>query len=1049
MKKSFLTIGLALGTTLLFFMPTKLQSQSSCPNLNFSFGNFTGWDAYAGTWTNGPQRSPITANRHAIMDAEALILQNILQDEICPAIPKVPPGFMYSAKLGNMSTNAELEALEYTMTVDSNNSLLVLHFAWVLEDPGHDASQQPKFTMEVRDSLGRPYAGLSCNHIEFISSPGLPGLICNTGSFVARTWTTVGFSLESLMGKKIKIYYETRDCSATAHYGYAYLVAECRPMRIELEFCAGQTVARMQGPVGFTQYKWTRSSDLTWVIQGDENKARQIAVQDAYEGEIFTCEVMSELGLQCSASAKVEIRRTSIDADFGYGIKDANGHVPYWDWPHNGLGNWYDTCTRTATFVDFTTVRNSKKDHILWEIFDPTGGTLASSQDSLFTVTFPDPDSTPVTYRVRLTGFAENGCTDTSKNREEQRITIYPSPKIKITGETQMCEGDTVGLKATTIRSVFVEHLWTWTDTNGTHTSTDDSITIFAPNTFVLESKDSAGCYATDTHKVTPLRPQLKKEVTDISCYGDVSGKFTHGPITGGESPYQPYYWIFPDEDGNTDDTIVPAGYTYGAYTGLRAGIYRFEAWDLHDCYLSGEFEIKQSDSLKISGIQYSTTCNENNGRLKLNATGGLPPYQFEIKDSNGTIVMPLIKSSPGVPNPDSAAGLKPGLYTITVTDAVDDKPAIDRDDTTITRIPKMYSCTTSDTIRVLATAMPSVNFDVIMESCEEENGVLMVRPVSAAYPSEFTLHNMVNYSEDTINESGIYSNLKGDKIYSITMTDGNKCRVDSTVYVGSYPSIRADVEKTAETCGRSDGTITLTVNDRPDIIDPETGDITNDVVYDWIDLPYTTAALTGLKTGTYKVEINDGICFWDTTIVVEHINGPIANFESNSYNVASNTIFTLTDISQGTVRIWDWDMGDGNTQAGRIVYYTYPATGDYLIFLEVTDENGCIDTISKIIHIYEELNVFIPNMFTPFNGDGINDKWGPKMSEYTKEGYQLSIFDRWGQRIFHTTDTDELWDGTVKGKQVAPNSVYSYRIIVRDFTGQEYEFVGRVTVLE
>jgi gliding motility-associated-like protein len=140
--------------------------------------------------------------------------------------------------------------------------------------------------------------------------------------------------------------------------------------------------------------------------------------------------------------------------------------------------------------------------------------------------------------------------------------------------------------------------------------------------------------------------------------------------------------------------------------------------------------------------------------------------------------------------------------------------------------------------------------------------------------------------------------------------------------------------------------------------------------------------------------------------------------------------------------------MGDENTQTGRVVYYTYPVTGNYRILLEVIDENGCIDTISKVIHFYEELNVFIPNMFTP-NGDGINDTWGPKMSEYDKEGYKLSIFDRWGQLVFYTTSTDITWDGTVNGKRVAPNTVYSYRIIVRDFTGQEYEFVGNVTVLE
>jgi gliding motility-associated-like protein len=329
------------------------------------------------------------------------------------------------------------------------------------------------------------------------------------------------------------------------------------------------------------------------------------------------------------------------------------------------------------------------------------------------------------------------------------------------------------------------------------------------------------------------------------------------------------------------------------------------------------------------------------------------------------------------------------------------------------------------------------------MESCEQENGMIRIATRYAVPDVSFTWSSTI-WTEDTTTDIGWFSNLKGDEEYKISIKDGNGCTADTTLYVPSYPPIYAEVEKTPETCGRKDGSITLT----PSEIPPIQGETPNVVEYKWEGLADTIAELTGLSAGTYKVKINDAFCNWSTTIVVEHIPGPIANFESNSHNVASNTIFTLTDISQGTVRTWDWDMGNGSTQTGRIVYYAYDKSGDYLIFLEVIDEKGCIDTISKVIHIYEELNVFIPNMFTP-NGDGINDTWKPKISEFSKEGYQMSIFDRWGQRIFHTTNVDDTWDGTVNGKLVAPNTIYSYRIIVRDFTGQEYEFIGHVTVLQ
>ena len=176
-------------------------------------------------------------------------------------------------------------------------------------------------------------------------------------------------------------------------------------------------------------------------------------------------------------------------------------------------------------------------------------------------------------------------------------------------------------------------------------------------------------------------------------------------------------------------------------------------------------------------------------------------------------------------------------------------------------------------------------------------------------------------------------------------------------------------------------------------------------------------------------------------------IDYPVANFELSTDTIVENNVFSLTDISQGTIQTWNWDMGDEIKQTGKIVYHTYSQAGFYKISLEVIDTNGYIDTFSKTIYVYENLNVFIPNMFTP-NGDGIDDIWKPIMSFYSKLGYEMSIYNRWGEQIFYTTDTEDAWNGTVNGQLVAPNTVYSYRVIVRNLAGKEYEFIGQVTVI-
>jgi len=178
-----------------------------------------------------------------------------------------------------------------------------------------------------------------------------------------------------------------------------------------------------------------------------------------------------------------------------------------------------------------------------------------------------------------------------------------------------------------------------------------------------------------------------------------------------------------------------------------------------------------------------------------------------------------------------------------------------------------------------------------------------------------------------------------------------------------------------------------------------------------------------------------------------QKIDYPIANFKISTDTIVENNVFSLTDISQGSIQTWNWDMGDKTKQTGKIVYHTYSQSGNYRIFLEVIDTNGYIDTISKTVYVYKDLNVFIPNMFTP-NGDGIDDIWKPIMSSYSKLGYEMSIFNRLGEPIFYTTDTEDAWNGTVNGQLVAPNTVYSYRVIVRNLAGKEYEFIGQVTVI-
>ena len=625
-----------------------IQSQS-CPNINFSQGNFTNWQCYLGSCSNGTiiNKSAHTPGRHSIMDAALLTLTNQMQDENCPAIPKVPVGFAYSARVGNSEIGAEMEAIEYTLTVDSSNSLLIVHFAWILEATEHAPEEQPKFSIIIRDTNNIPISNLPCGNVDFVASQDLDSLTCQTQTLLARNWTTVGYSLEHLMGQTIKIYFETRDCTESGHFGYAYVVAECRPSTIELMYCINGA-SRLRAPEGFAWYKWTRSSDSAWVIEGAGSQYQNLVLANPNNNEIFSCEVTSKLDSTCSATLNTKIIKTSVDVSFKYGIMEDGGV----DLESNNNQNWYDTCSRTATFVDLSTVTNSTKSSISWEI----QGLNVTSTDSLFTYTFPNPIDDSVTYLIQLSVYAENGCADRSYAYEDYYITIYQSPRIEIVGETKLCEG--TGLKAVARKSEFVNY--EWTDNTGTILGTGDSITIDNIGTYYLITEDIAGCFAKDS--IIIIHPVLTMDasVINVECYGFATGAIIHGPISGGLSPYFSIQWFYINHDGNKS-LFKENGHWMGeTFLNLAAGLYIVEVLDAKGCILIDTIEVLQPDSLQIIGTYDSPTNGLDNGKIEISAIGGKPPYKYRIEKSEGTVVS----------NTNSASNLSGGSYVISVTDS-------------------------------------------------------------------------------------------------------------------------------------------------------------------------------------------------------------------------------------------------------------------------------------------------------------------------------------------------------------------------------------------
>ncbi len=173
----------------------------------------------------------------------------------------------------------------------------------------------------------------------------------------------------------------------------------------------------------------------------------------------------------------------------------------------------------------------------------------------------------------------------------------------------------------------------------------------------------------------------------------------------------------------------------------------------------------------------------------------------------------------------------------------------------------------------------------------------------------------------------------------------------------------------------------------------------------------------------------------------------PNANF---NFLPTTTTIFDpdiyFFDLSSGATS-WYYDLGDGDNSTMVNPSHHYNAPGNFYVTQTVSNNFSCNDTITKLVKILPEFRFWIPNSFTPHNKDGLNDVFKPSL--YGVEEYDFSIYNRWGQLIFKTNDTDHGWDGKFKGVE-CEQGAYSWLINFKNEVSiRREQHYGSVTILK
>ena len=112
-----------------------------------------------------------------------------------------------------------------------------------------------------------------------------------------------------------------------------------------------------------------------------------------------------------------------------------------------------------------------------------------------------------------------------------------------------------------------------------------------------------------------------------------------------------------------------------------------------------------------------------------------------------------------------------------------------------------------------------------------------------------------------------------------------------------------------------------------------------------------------------------------------------------------------------------------------------------------VTNQVGCSDSAYVTVKVFKTSpKVFVPTAFTP-NGDGKNDYVRPITAGISRFEY-FRIYNRWGQLVYSSTDTERGWDGRIGGKE-QPTGTFVWLVKAIDFTGKAFFDKGTITLIK
>lgn len=215
-----------------------------------------------------------------------------------------------------------------------------------------------------------------------------------------------------------------------------------------------------------------------------------------------------------------------------------------------------------------------------------------------------------------------------------------------------------------------------------------------------------------------------------------------------------------------------------------------------------------------------------------------------------------------------------------------------------------------------------------------------------------------------------------------------------------------------------------------------------------------------GAVSPATSTESNPEICFTTvgTYTITLQVASALGAISSTSKTISVNEIPTVTSEKDTIIEIG----GSANLIATSASTGNYTWTPDDYIACDncantvanpqesvrytvhFIDENGCSAEDTVLVLVNFKTGVGVPSAFSP-NGDGNNDVLFVK--GYGIEALSFTIYNRYGEVVFYTTDQSIGWDGTFKDRDENPG-VFTWSLQYNFVDGKAGSKKGNTTLI-